>query len=472
MPVKKEIYLFFVLCFVAFFNPFISCKKDKFITNGGNISFSTDTLKFDTVFTTLGSVTRSFKIYNNNNKRIKFDEIRLEVGDTSYFRMNVDGNPTKSIRDVELAPNDSLYIFVALTINPSQNNLPFLLEDKVVVSYNGTQQNVPLQAFGQDAHYINDSTLNTQTWINDKPYVIMGQIGALVDSNQVLTIQKGCRIYVRANCKLYVDGTLRIFGTKTDSVIFQGDRLDRDYFGYKDYPGEWAGLHFLKNAHQCSINYTIIKNAGLLDAAVYVQPTPSIANPIIEFNKCIIENSAGYGVVCFNTNIKMNNCLIHTCGLQNIAIIEGGNYEFNHCTVATYGGLGINHAQQPSMAVLNYRDISLTQFAEADLNANFTNCIIYGSLDDETFFNKKGTADYNVKMENCMFKNTTNLGIVNIINRIPTQDPQFIDVNKWDYHVQNTSPCKAVGVYQGAVPDDLDDKTRTPPTTIGCYEAP
>ena len=45
--------------------------------NGGTLSFSTDTLKFDTVFTSLGSVTRSFKIYNTNNKRVKINQIKL-----------------------------------------------------------------------------------------------------------------------------------------------------------------------------------------------------------------------------------------------------------------------------------------------------------------------------------------------------------------------------------------------------------
>lgn len=59
-----------------------------------------------------------------------------------------------------------------------------------MIRLNGTVREVALQAYGQDAHYINDSLLTSQTWINDKPYVILGNIGALVDSGEVLTIQK------------------------------------------------------------------------------------------------------------------------------------------------------------------------------------------------------------------------------------------------------------------------------------------
>jgi hypothetical protein len=457
----------FILVIVAM--GMLSCKKEKFLTDGGQVAFSTDTLKFDTVFTTLGSVTRSFKIYNTNNRRIKFDQIRLAGGSSSPFRMNIDGTPTQNISNIELAANDSLYVFVAMTIDPTTGKTPFLIQDAVEVTLNGQVSDVQLEAYGQDAHYIVDSVLTSQTWVNDKPYVIIHS--ALVDSGEVLTIQKGCRIYMHADSKLYVGGTLYTYGTKTDSVIFQGDRLDRDYFGYKDYPGEWRGIHFLSSSKQNNLNFTIIKNGGLTDAAVYVQPPwVPLGGPIVEFNHCTIANSAGFGILCFNTNIRANNCLIHTCGQQNVALIEGGEYEFNHCTMATYGGTGINHAQQPTVAVLNYRDISLTDFVGANLTAKFTNCIIYGPLDDELFMNKKGTWDYNVSFENCLVKRT-NPWLVAPVNSIINQDPQFEDISKWDYHIKSTSPAKGSGTYQPQYPTDLDFLTRLNPPSIGCYEA-
>jgi len=451
---------------------FSSCRKDKLLTDGGNIAFSTDTLKFDTVFTSLGSVTRSFKIYNTNKRRVRFENIRLKNGSASPFRMNIDGTPTKSIADIEMAPNDSLYVFVALTIDPSTGTQPFLVQDAVEVTLNGNTSAVQLEAFGQDAHYIVDSVLKSQTWVNDKPYVIIHS--ALVDSAETLTIQKGCRIYMHADSKLYVGGTLRTFGTKTDSVIFQGDRLDRDYFGYKDYPGEWRGIHFLSSSLQNNLNYTIIKNGGLTDAAVYVQPPwVPLGGPMVELNNCTIANAAGFGLLCFNTNVRANNCLIHTCGQQNLAIIEGGEYEFNHCTMATYGGVGINHAQQPTVAVLNYRDISLTEFIGANLKANFTNCIIYGPLDDELFLNQKGNWTYDVNFSHCLVKRSTAWPI-STVNTLSNQDPQFKDISKWDYHVPNTSPAKGAGIFQtsqAALIADLDGVTRVNPPSIGCYEA-
>lgn len=472
MPLRKflSLILFLPIIYFSFFTT--SCKKNTILKNGGKLSFSTDTLKFDTVFTTLGSVTRSFKIYNNNNKTINLSEIRIKNGSQSFFRMNIDGTPTKKISDIEMAPNDSIYVFVALTINPSKDSLPFIIDDKVIVTLNGIEHDVALQSFGQNAHYIRDSVLNTQTWINDLPYVILGS-GALVDTGAILTIQKGCKIYVNASSKLYVAGTLYAYGTKEDSIIFQGNRLDRDYFGYKSYPGEWGGIHFLGSSKQNNLNHVIIRNAGGFDASVYVQPTPNLGGPIVQMNKCKIENSAGYGILAFNTNIELNNCLIHTCGLQNIAIIEGGTYQLNNCTMATYGGLGINHAQQPTVAVLNYRDTSLTGFVGANLNAEFRNCIIYGPLENELFLNKKGTWDYQVSFQNCLIKRQADFSLATTSNLILNTDPQFKDINKWDFHLPTTSPAKGSGlsINKAELQADLDDIIRQSPPTIGCYEA-
>ncbi len=47
----------------------LACKKDSFITGNANLSTSADTLHFDTVFTTIGSVTHYFRIFNDNDQK-------------------------------------------------------------------------------------------------------------------------------------------------------------------------------------------------------------------------------------------------------------------------------------------------------------------------------------------------------------------------------------------------------------------
>ncbi|MEJ7683489.1 MAG: hypothetical protein WKG06_37660 [Segetibacter sp.] len=104
----------------------LSCTKTSFITSpNASLSFSTDTLHFDTVFTTTGSVTQSFKIFNQNDQKLRLSQIRLMAGASSPFKINVDGTAGANFSDVELEPNDSVYVFVSVTINPNVADLPF-----------------------------------------------------------------------------------------------------------------------------------------------------------------------------------------------------------------------------------------------------------------------------------------------------------------------------------------------------------
>ena len=48
------------------------------------LEFSTDTLRFDTVFTELGSATRSFRVRNNNDLAVRISNVRLENPNSRY----------------------------------------------------------------------------------------------------------------------------------------------------------------------------------------------------------------------------------------------------------------------------------------------------------------------------------------------------------------------------------------------------
>ena len=76
-----------------------SCKKDVLITDpSAKLEFSTDTVIFDTVFTTVGSITKQLKVYNTHKQPIIISNIYLAGGSNSKYRMNVDGIPGTSIQ--------------------------------------------------------------------------------------------------------------------------------------------------------------------------------------------------------------------------------------------------------------------------------------------------------------------------------------------------------------------------------------
>ena len=194
-----------------------------------------------------------------------------------------------------------------------------MLRDSIEIVYNGVRRLVQLEAWGQNAHFFRDRVIfANETWNNDLPYVILGSL--VVDTNFILTINQGCRIFLHANAPILVDGTLIVNGLKdtADRVYFRGDRLDDPY---KDFPASWPGIFFRKTSQDNNLNYAVIKNA--YQAIGVEDPSPN-ANPKLRLNESIIDNAYDAGIIAINSSISSKNCLITNCGrnkkLQNIIL--------------------------------------------------------------------------------------------------------------------------------------------------------
>ena len=125
-------YFFYLIIGIS---AIISCNpENSFVTDSGaKLEFSKDTLQFDTVFTELGSATRILKVYNRHDKSIRISKIMLAEAPNSSFRINIDGISGTSAHDIEIAPNDSMYIFGEVTIDPDQpvSVSPFVIDEEL-----------------------------------------------------------------------------------------------------------------------------------------------------------------------------------------------------------------------------------------------------------------------------------------------------------------------------------------------------
>lgn len=434
----------------------ISCRKDSLITSpDARISLSADTLKYDTVFPTAGSVTQFFKIFNDNNQKLRLSSVKLAGGAASSFKMNVDGLPTIEANNIEIAANDSIYVFVQVNVNPSSANLPFVLRDSIEISYNGNTKKIQLEAWGQNAHFMRDKEISgNETWTNDLPYVIIGYL--YVQPNAKLTIDKGCRIYVHPNAPIIIDGTLQINGEKDsiDRVYFQSDRLDDPY---RDYPAGWPGIYFRQPSKDNSLQYAVLKNAY---QAIAIEEASVNANPKLVLNECIIDNAYDAGIIGLNTSITARNCLISNCG-KNIALGKGGTYEFTHCTVASFSNSFITH-KNPVLTVADHDGAGNS----AALNALFRNCIFWGKdgmVEDEVIVDKKGNNSFSVNFDYNLWKVKTVPANSSINQAINDQDPLFdsIDVSRrhYNFRLKSGSPALNAGTNAG-VTTDLDGNSR------------
>jgi hypothetical protein len=433
------------------------------------LGISADTLKFDTVFTTAGSIVKSFKIINTNAQKLKLSRVKLMGGSSSSFKINIDGTAATELNNIDIEPNDSVYVFVQVNINPNAANLPFIISDSILINYNGNQKFVQLQAYGQNAVFLNSRRLSGNArFSKDLPYVILG--GLLIDSSATLIIDKGSKIFIHADAPVLVDGTLIANGTKEEQIVFNGDRLDPDY---KDLPASWPGIYFRTNSQRNILQFAVIKNAyqGLI-----AQGLSTSATPKVKISQCVIDNIYDAGVLGVNANIYADNCLISNCG-SNVLLAYGGDYKFTHCTVASYSNIFLEH-KNPVLQVYNFVVQDNNQTLSADLNALFTNCIFWGeggSVDNEVVVTKKGSTIFKVIFDHVLYKAAKDPADATFSVPAIKQDPLFDSVNtskfQFDFHF-NKSNSPAINKGTGtSFLKDLDDKPRANGLPdLGCYE--
>ncbi len=448
MKFKKR-YLLILLLGILF-----TCKKEDFYTDSSAIlGFSTDTVTFDTIFTTIGSATKNFRVYNPYNRPINISSVYLAGGDNSYFRLNVDGVKGKRADNVEIYSKDSLYIFVEVTLDPNMKNAPLIIKDSIIFNVNGNQQNIKLIAFGQDVHLINGEYIPTQTWTADKPYLIYNS--AAIDKNDVLTVDAGSKIYFHGtNSSLLVMGTLRVLGTKDNPVIFQGDRLEHFY---DNVAGQWGTIVIFPDSYDNEINYAIIKNPI---AGIQVGFYNDYSEPSLTIRNTIIQNASYAGIYAFGAKIEAGNTVFANCGGAAISCLRGGEYNFYQCTVSNRD-TPFNPRVAASVILTNRilvdeLDSATNTYIKAvydgDLkSAGFYNSIIYGSLINEVSLvdNKQNQFEY--MFDHCLVKNdpdsleSTNTDHFNAV--VFNKYPKFIsdDWDKINLQLDTLSPAKDAG---------------------------
>ena len=500
----RLIYVILLLIGLVFFN---SCRKDfDTIQSKGELSFSKDTIFLDTVFSTISSSTRSFKVYNKSKNAITIPSITLGRGEASFYRLNVDGIPGKSFTDIDILARDSIYIFVEATIDFEKVTNP-IYTDSIVFDAADKMQDVDLVTLVQDAHFLfpsrdaqgiketivlgqdemgDDITIDgflledNTTWTNDKPYVIYGYVG--VPSSKTLTIEAGTNVFFHSNSGLLVqsDATLKVNGTLDNHVVFEGDRLEPNF---SNVAGQWGTIWLREGSINNEINYALIKNStlGLLVDA------HSGTNATLKISNTQIYNTSNFGILGRQTKIEGENLVIANAGQSLVACTFGGSYNFKHSTFANYWGNSFRSF--PSVLVNNFfttvdennNEIIIVNDLE---EANFANCLIDGNQNIEFVLNRVEGAAFNFNVVHSMLKfDTKDPAIMsdplydftdssNYENIIFNGVPDFKRTGANDLIIGQDSDAIGNGALNVAlsVPFDILGVSRTAAPDIGAYQ--
>lgn len=461
-------YLLQILVVAVVLVSLFSCEDEGYMNSpDAQLQFSTDTITFDTIFTTIGSTTQNLRVYNPYDEDILISRIRVAGGEFSNFRLNVNGEPANEAYEIEVPAHDSIFIFVEVTIDPNGQNNPMVVQDSIEFTTNANLQNIKLVAYGQDFKLIKGENIETTTWTSEKPYLIYDY--AYVDSTSTLTIESGTRIHFHKGAGLYVKGQIKAEGTFQEPIRFLSDRLEDSY---KNIPDQWNGIILFSGSHNNVINYATIKNANI---GLQVGTIENEGFSSLQLSNTRIENMAYAGLFALKSKITGYNNLIANCGFYAAALLVGGEYEFYHTTIANYWGNFSSRARStPSLVLSNVLVVQQSDGSKithsGDLEkAFFGNSIIYGNNEREIELGNNEENIFNFEFDHCIIQvpdtfNTSNDDHYKSVWKGSDFDPLFVDpFEDYDYSLDTLSAAKDIGKAEFAnrYPLDIMNKDRT-----------
>ena len=417
---------------------FTGCIEDDFTTSSSDLpEFSTDTLAFDTVLTDVGTATRQFVVYNRHKKMLNISSIKIAGNSRGRFYLNVDGVTGEEFHDVEIRGNDSIFVFVEAFIDPSDDNNPILLEDKLEFVTNGVAQQVVITAWGQNVERLYSPLVAEDTHFTaDRPYVIFDTLR--VAEGATLTLDAGTRLYFHNKAAMVVDGRLLANGTTELPIDLRGDRIDKVVgdIGFDIMSGQWDGVRFTASSYGNEWQHVYMRGSK---TGVVADSASTEQRKLLLLNS-VLHNSAGSVLTASHVWIDALGCELSDAH-NAVASLTGGRYSFVNCTLANYYLFSFINEPILSLYYLLPDDNDGTTPL---MTANFDNCIFYGLASGINEGDLTGSA---VQLRNCLLQSAGE-DDDNFIECVWEGDPKFYVVRDeyiFDYRLKNESDAIGKG---------------------------
>lgn len=444
------------------------------------LTFSADSIKLDTIFSTIPSSTRSFWVYNKTKQGLRCKNIRLSNGNQVGFRANVDGtylSPASGyqVNDIEIRKGDSIRVFIELTSSKNFGNTPKKIEDDLVFTLeSGAQQKVNLNAYSWDADIVRGLKITADTIISasSKPLVIYN--GITIEKNATLTITPGSTLYFHGNGGLEVYGRLVCNGTSDKKIEMRGDRLDNmfDYLPYNYVSGQWPGVHLYETSYNNVLEYTDIHSTydGLR------ADSSDINKKKLTLRNSTIHNCQGYALYTINSYIEASNVQFSN-SLNACLSMENGKMSINNCTLAQCYPFDSNRGPALSITTSN-------KFP--NLSFECKNSLITGFASDEMqiAYDKEKKDSCKFTFEHCIIRTPKietedSVFFKNVIFEDATDTTQtarkhFVKIEdqtyRYDFHLASESKAINSADPNSAEKTDHDGTARDEKPDIGAYE--
>ena len=440
----------------------VSCNRDDITFDNPSqlLRFSKDTVFCDTVYNQVRSETYAVKIYNNEDKDVLIPKISLAKGNSSLYRINVDGKAGTDFTNVPLRKKDSMYIFVEIA--PVANAPEAIAEDRITFESAAGNQHITLFSVVQDAEFFIESPTNPNvltantTWSNEKAKIIFGNL--TLDEGKKLDIEKGTKVYFfkNAGMKISKNAELNVNGELNKEVIFRGDRSDPKY---DTIPKNWNSISFDVGS-KLTMNYA--KIFGGTRGLEMNETNANITNSIIHTHQ-------EYGIYAIKSEINASNLVMNNCGEADFGIFKGGTYNITHATLANYWDFNSSLPALGIYATNEYQNGATLE--QGPLVLNVKNSIVYGSVENMIELKPTSGQTFNTQFTYNLLKYGTKATYATL-NSIKNEDPKFQNyfTQKLNLRVKDDSPAKGKGTYIANLPTDIAGIARPSSPTIGAYQ--
>lgn len=437
MKTMRALFFFFITLLMAAVS--VSCISDDFTDSPSDIlTFSADTLRFDTVFTDLGTPTARLKVYNKASKAVSISSIRMR-NDDGIFSMNVDGVSGKTFDNVEIRAKDSIFVFVECLIAATDDPKPFIVEGQIDFVTNGVSQSVTLEAYGQNVRRLRGVTLEKDAVFTDgMPYVVFDTLR--VAKGVTLTLRPGTRLLFHDKGMLQVDGTLLALGESGNKISMRGDRLD-DVLpdtGYEILAGQWQGVRLGEESFGNRMEYVEMQSTvhGLIADSCGITDRCKLT-----LVNSWLHNSQGNVLKSEHAKVDAYGCCFSDAG-EAVVSLRGGKHDFVQCTLANYYLFAISQESILTLSHLSREEGSGD--SNPLMQASFDNCIVYGMTSPLT---PGALDDTDVYMRNVLI-GVDGSDDTHFVSCLWDENPMFETVRDkyiFDYRLQDDSPAIGAG---------------------------
>lgn len=441
------------------------CIEDGYATSASSQpAFSVDTLDMGTYFTGQPTPTARFVVHNRHDKILNISSISLREGSGGSFRVNVDGFAGTQFQDVEIRPNDSIYVFVEATLPENRSPEASDVRGHLDFLTNGVSSTVVLRAHGQDVKRREAVEITAdEIWDAEYPYQIFDSL--VVAEGATLRLSPGTRLHFHDGAYMRVYGSLVCEGTAEKRVEMSGDRTDNVVgdISFDLMASQWPGVQFAPESQGNNLSHTIIRNT------VSGVTVDSLAE--VRMVNCRLRNSAGYALITRHAKVELYGCEVAEAS-YGAMLMHGGDVVANHCTFANYYLF-----TAPRGAIVQFEHFDYDNDDESGLpylRASIDNCIVYGLGTDLSVGDFTGT---DVTLRSCVLKSKGS-DDMNFLNCLWDTDPLFATVREdyyFDYRLKADSPALTHADASLTAPEcalDAYGTPRLPAPRPGAYQTP